>query len=76
MVKTPEIRNEITLRNFIIMPNHFHAIVEINKIVGANGGSPSIKSPLMYNSCDIVPQKGEPPFAPTDIGIIIVYVNH
>lgn len=35
---TPNIRHEIKLHDFVIMPNHFHAIVEI--AVGANGGSP------------------------------------
>lgn len=35
---TPKIRHEIKLHDFVIMPNHFHAIVEIT--VGANGGSP------------------------------------
>jgi len=35
---TPKIRHEIELHDFVIMPNHFHAIVEIT--VGANGGSP------------------------------------
>jgi len=36
-IKSEDIRIEIKLHDFIIMPNHFHAIVEI---VGANGRSP------------------------------------
>jgi putative transposase len=36
-----EIRHEITLDAFVIMPNHFHAIVLIhNDVVGATGRSP------------------------------------
>jgi REP-associated tyrosine transposase len=36
--RSEEIRNEIELCEYIIMPNHFHGIVEIN--AGANGRSP------------------------------------
>lgn len=43
--KSPEIRQEITLDEFTLMPNHFHGIVMINRTVnnnvGANGRSPS-----------------------------------
>lgn len=35
--RTPEIRKEIELDEFCVMPNHIHGIVTI---VGANGGSP------------------------------------
>lgn len=42
--KSPEIRQEITLDEFTLMPNHFHGIVMINRTgnnnVGANGRSP------------------------------------
>ena len=36
--KSEEIRNEIELCEYIVMPNHFHGIVRIN--AGANGRSP------------------------------------
>ncbi len=43
-LKTAEIRREIALDEFIVMPNHFHAIVNIvdcgNGLVGATGRSP------------------------------------
>ena len=43
-MKTALIRHEITLDEFIVMPNHFHAIVNIvdcgNGLVGATGRSP------------------------------------
>lgn len=42
--KSEKIRKEIKLHEYIIMPNHFHAIVEI---VGANGRSPvQLSSPV------------------------------
>ncbi len=45
-VKTADIRKEITLDEFCIMPNHIHGIVIIQNmdshVVGANGGSPEI----------------------------------
>ena len=34
------IRQEIELDGWVVMPNHFHAIVIINNPVGANGRSP------------------------------------
>jgi REP element-mobilizing transposase RayT len=40
-LKTPSIRSEIELGEFIVMPNHFHAIVIINESdVGAYGHTP------------------------------------
>ena len=36
-IKTTRIRNEITLDEYQIMPNHMHAIIFINTDVGANG---------------------------------------
>lgn len=41
-LRTPTIRQEIQLDEFVIMPNHFHAIVMINKkpTVGAHGRAP------------------------------------
>lgn len=42
-LKTPQIRDEIQLDEFIIMPNHIHEIILIDKNnddVGANGRSP------------------------------------
>jgi len=47
-LKTPKIRHEIKLHDFVIMPNHFHAIIEITV---ANGGSP------VY--CGGSPERGE-----------------
>jgi REP element-mobilizing transposase RayT len=37
--RTAELRAEVELDEFVLMPNHFHAIVLIN--VGARGGAPS-----------------------------------
>lgn len=39
--RTGQIRNEILLDEFIVMPNHFHGIIFINHpVVGATGGRP------------------------------------
>lgn len=55
-LKSAVIRTEISLDEFIVMPNHFHGIVIINPVganinpVGANGCSPlpeSSKKPIM-----------------------------
>ena len=44
--KSEIIRNEIKIFEYIVMPNHFHGIVEILNGVGANGRSPVLgKSP-------------------------------
>jgi len=51
ILKTEKIRNEIKIHEYVIMPNHLHFIIEINKnnnalldckndIAGANGRSP------------------------------------
>ncbi|MBN1619666.1 transposase [candidate division WOR-3 bacterium] len=39
-IKSPGIRREIELDEFIIMPNHLHGIIFIENPVGANGRSP------------------------------------
>ena len=39
-LRTPAIRHEILLDEFIVMPNHFHAIIIINNAVGAYGHTP------------------------------------
>ena len=41
-VKSAEIRNEIEIHEYVVMPNHIHAIVEI---VGANGIRPNVNVP-------------------------------
>jgi len=38
--RSEQIRKEIKLDEFIVMPNHLHGIVFIGNIVGANGRSP------------------------------------
>jgi REP-associated tyrosine transposase len=38
--RTPDIRHEIELGAFVVMPNHFHAIVIIHGLVGADGRPP------------------------------------
>jgi len=38
--KSEEIRDEIKMHEFVVMPNHLHGIVEIIVGVGANGRSP------------------------------------
>jgi len=45
-LKTPEIRKNITLGQFIIMPNHFHSIIHIEyKIGNKNEPAGKLKSP-------------------------------
>ncbi len=47
-LKSAEIRKEIELDAFIVMPNHLHGIIVINHAVaavGATGWSPSGRSP-------------------------------
>ena len=45
-LKTPEIRKNITLGQFIIMPNHFHSIIHIEyKIENKNETTGKFKSP-------------------------------
>ena len=43
--KSAQIRKEITLGEYIIMPNHIHGIIFINEsfYVGATGGSPTME---------------------------------
>jgi len=41
-IKSGEIRSEIYLDEFVVMPNHFHAIVEIKNI---NELCPSVRPP-------------------------------
>lgn len=36
-LKTPEIRNNVTLEEFVVMPNHFHAIVRMLDVGGEKG---------------------------------------
>ena len=43
--QSEQIRKEIKLDEFIIMPNHLHGIVFIENTVGANGRSPLHRSP-------------------------------
>jgi hypothetical protein len=46
--KTGEIRKEVTLDDFIIMPNHLHGIVIIDYVahhVGAHGRAPLHRNP-------------------------------
>jgi len=52
-LKTSVLRNDIELREFIIMPNHIHGIIEIID-VGANCIRPQLKEPGV---CDTPLQK-------------------
>ncbi|MCC6803038.1 MAG: hypothetical protein IT319_09150 [Anaerolineae bacterium] len=45
-LKTPSIRAEIELDEFVVMPNHFHGIVAIVD-VGAHGRAP-LQTPALY----------------------------
>jgi putative transposase len=38
-LKSAEIRREVTLDTFVVMPNHFHGIVIIDRKMGENGGN-------------------------------------
>ena len=51
-VKSAEIRKEIEIHEYVVMPNHFHAIVEI---VGANGIRPNKNAGIRPNNDDIRP---------------------
>ncbi len=52
LLETPEIRREMILDEWIIMPNHVHVIVIINEcdgnIVGAHGRAPLQQKPRLY----------------------------
>lgn len=64
-IKTPAIRPEIELGEFIIMPNHFHAIVHITDLpVGAYGHTPLQQNggtPLQQNGGTPLQQNGHTP---------------
>ena len=69
-IRSAQIRHEIILDEFVVMPNHFHAIVVIcpngnNTTVGATGRSPRIadQAPLPGS-----PQRGP---APRSIGALV-----
>jgi len=48
-LRTPSIRKEITLDEWVIMPDHFQAIVWINGTVGAGGCPPGNDRIRQYN---------------------------
>ena len=45
-VRTPSVRPEMGIDEFVIMPNHVHGIVIICDIVGAHGRAPLRRAPL------------------------------
>ncbi len=54
-LRSAKIRNEIVLDEFIVMPNHFHGIViiekcDVNCAVGAHGRAPLHRSPRSVGS--------------------------
>ncbi|MFA5363364.1 MAG: transposase [Candidatus Omnitrophota bacterium] len=50
-IKSPEIRAEIKLDEYIVMPNHIHGIILIeNPDVGGNGRSPLPQNPIRRTS--------------------------
>jgi REP element-mobilizing transposase RayT len=71
-IKSAEIRQEIRLHEFVVMPNHVHGIVEIidttdvNTAVGATRGSPK-KHIVAQNNVqgNLNNEEGDPPVAPT-----------
>ncbi|MCC6563778.1 transposase [Candidatus Uhrbacteria bacterium] len=65
--KSAEIRSEIELDEYIIMPNHFHAIVWINDPVGAQFIAPDIHrlKSAMVNPLDSINRMGAINRAPT-----------
>ena len=48
-LRTPTIRSEITLDEWVIMPDHFQAIVRINGAVGAGGCPPGNEGTGQFN---------------------------
>jgi REP element-mobilizing transposase RayT len=38
LAKTPQIRPNVKLREFVVMPNHIHAIIQITEYLGNNNG--------------------------------------
>lgn len=55
-LNTPNIRKNIKLHQFVIMPNHFHAIIEIteNLNVGANCNSPNDKCQIFNGTSNTI----------------------
>ena len=70
-IKSAEIRKEIEIHEYVVMPNHFHAIVEI---VGANGIRPNNNCPNENIANGICPNdKGayHAPVPPPPIGSLV-----
>lgn len=43
--KTAQIRGNVIIDEFIVMPNHLHGIIELNNNVGAYGNTPLQRTP-------------------------------
>jgi REP element-mobilizing transposase RayT len=54
-IKSAEIRKEIEIHEYVIMPNHFHAIAEITTVVGAYGIRPATNAECPATNADNAP---------------------
>jgi putative transposase len=63
-VQSEKIRSEIELDEFIVMPNHFHAIVKICNDSGGRGDRPVAPTDINH---PVAPTDINHPVAPTDI---------
>jgi REP element-mobilizing transposase RayT len=60
--KSAEIRQEIRLHEFVVMPNHIHGIVEI---IGCRGDRPVAQNNVINDRMIDNKEKGDRPVAPT-----------
>jgi REP element-mobilizing transposase RayT len=57
-LNTATIRKNVTLHQFVVMPNHFHAIIEINGDDGRGElHSPQLHSPQSTPECNTMPEQ-------------------
>lgn len=78
-IKSAEIRNEIQIDEFVVMPNHFHAIVYIFNNDSGTGDRESVRSPgrnlIPVGAYGHSSGTGDRPVAPTNIISVAPTVN-
>jgi putative transposase len=57
-LRSAEIRKEIILDEFVVMPNHFHGIIMITGMVGAHGGAPNTTGVAGHGHDGVSDEKG------------------
>ena len=65
--KTTKIRKEIEIHEYVVMPNHFHAIV---KIVGANGIRPNNDAVIRPNNDAVIRPNNDAVIRPNNDAVI------